>query len=36
MINNPDSHPDEGRTSILAPNHHVIQAVISSVQSKNA
>ena len=34
MINNPDSHPDEGRTSILSSNHCVIQAFISDVQSK--
>ena len=32
----PDSHTDEGRPSILSPNHHVIQAVIYDVQYKVA
>ena len=36
MIISPDSHPDEGRTCILSPNHPVIQAVISAVQYKFA
>ena len=31
-----DSHPDQGRTSILAPNNYAIQDVISDVQSKVA
>ena len=36
MMITPDSHPDEGKTYILAPNHHVIQAVISAFQSRGA
>ena len=32
----PYSHPDEGITSILAPNHHVIQDFISAVHYKVA
>ena len=36
MIITPDSNPDEGRTSILAPNHPAIQAVIYTVQYKVA
>ena len=32
MIITPNSQPYEGRTCMLAPNHHVIQAVISAVQ----
>ena len=36
MIITTDSHPDEGRTSISLPTHHIIQAFISAVQSKSA
>ena len=36
MIIPPDSYPDEGRTSILSPNHHEIKYDISDVQSKVA
>ena len=34
MIITPDSHPDEERICIFAPNHHINQAVISAIQSK--
>ena len=36
MIINSDSHPDQGRMSILAPNNHVIPSVISVVKYKDA
>ena len=36
MIITPDSHTDKGRTSISAPDHHVIQADIYDIQSKIA
>ena len=36
MIINPNSHPDERINSISAPNHRLIQAVISNIQSKFA
>ena len=36
MFITPDSHPDEGRTLILAPDHHVTQSVIYDVQYKFA
>ena len=34
MIITPDSHHDKGRKSITAPNHHILQSIISYVQFK--